>query len=667
MKVHELIRSILWHSNAPFVPTGYGNQTGIFVPRLADLEIKMTVSAFHGLNGSPLVLDKYRVLPGNKDPWGNDILIAHTQHYQPTIVLGLLDHWVIRPEVVTTLGNYVAWAPVDHDPAPPPTVNVLSRAFAVIAYSRFGEKALKEAGLNPYYVPHGIDGEAFALRDKAECRKLLNFPKDAFVVGIVAANKGNPSRKSFEDQIFAFSEFQRWHPDALLYIHTDMEGYQGVNIGQLLEMAGANLDRVMICGQYEYQAGLFTTAYMRDMYNAMDVLMNCAQGEGFGIPIMEAQFCGTPVMTTDFTAMPELTVTGWKIPVARKWITPQGSYQAFPDREAMVAALEEAYKKKGEHDREATRAAVQDYEADNVVKKYWIPVLKAIGKRVQAAKQIIAPVVIAPRDKSATNGKTKAPATKKAAKRQKPVVMPNVSVIMPVYNMKDSIGKALGSIPKEVTKELTCEVIVVDDCSDDGTWKALREWRDVFGDRLQTFRRTTGGGPVEAFNTAIPHIRGKYAIKLDADDWLHEGGLAALVAALERNPAVGFAYGQCQYEGDQHQLYVPPPFSESGFDSANRAIGEPMYRASAHSDHGLKHRGFYEVDGRWYGPHDWDFLLQLIHTLGWKGIALPDDLIHHYTSRANGSASAQTRAQNANGQIMVKFRSYWPQLQGVKI
>ena len=27
---------LLWHSNAPWAPTGYGQQTGLFAPRLAE-------------------------------------------------------------------------------------------------------------------------------------------------------------------------------------------------------------------------------------------------------------------------------------------------------------------------------------------------------------------------------------------------------------------------------------------------------------------------------------------------------------------------------------------------------------------------------------------------------------------------------------------------------
>ena len=42
---------LLWHSNAPWAPTGYGQQTGLFAPRLAE-KYDMAISSFYGLEGS---------------------------------------------------------------------------------------------------------------------------------------------------------------------------------------------------------------------------------------------------------------------------------------------------------------------------------------------------------------------------------------------------------------------------------------------------------------------------------------------------------------------------------------------------------------------------------------------------------------------------------------
>ncbi len=77
-----------------------------------------------------------------------------------------------------------------------------------------------DAGLDCYYVPHGVDTNVYKPVDMQEARERAGLPKDAFIVGMVAANKGNPSRKAFHQQIAAFAKFHRRHTDAVLYIHS---------------------------------------------------------------------------------------------------------------------------------------------------------------------------------------------------------------------------------------------------------------------------------------------------------------------------------------------------------------------------------------------------------------------------------------------------------------
>jgi len=47
---------ILWHSVAPWAPTGYGQQTALFAPRIASLEnVDLAISSGFGLEGYHLV------------------------------------------------------------------------------------------------------------------------------------------------------------------------------------------------------------------------------------------------------------------------------------------------------------------------------------------------------------------------------------------------------------------------------------------------------------------------------------------------------------------------------------------------------------------------------------------------------------------------------------
>src|SRR5262245_31378030 len=182
---------LLMHSNAPWSPTGYGNQTGLFAPRLKE-HYDIAVSTFFGLEGARLSWEDIPILPG----LGNEYGIGLTEHARrffdggPGFVFSLLDVWVLDGNELAEL-DMACWTPVDHQPAPPLVRDFFTKSSAVpIAMSRFGEAQLRETGLDPLYCPHGIDVDTYRPRDRREARKLAGVPHDAFLVGMVAANKG---------------------------------------------------------------------------------------------------------------------------------------------------------------------------------------------------------------------------------------------------------------------------------------------------------------------------------------------------------------------------------------------------------------------------------------------------------------------------------------------
>jgi glycosyltransferase involved in cell wall biosynthesis len=208
-------------------------------------------------------------------------------------------------------------------------------------------------------------------------------------VGMVAANKGNPSRKAFCENIAAFKALHDKHPDALLYLHT-MKGSNGgqvVNLPEYIKSLGLVEGKdVIFCDQYMQAIG-FADEYMAALYNALDVHLLVSMGEGFGIPIVEAQAAGCPVIVGDWTAMSELCFSGWKVSKkeAHPFYTPLASYQWIPNVEAIADRLESAYRMAGNEDyRKRARDGALAYDADKITQKYWKPVLAEIEESVQA-------------------------------------------------------------------------------------------------------------------------------------------------------------------------------------------------------------------------------------------------------------------------------------------
>ena len=97
---------------------------------------------------------------------------------------------------------------------------------------------------------------------------------------------------------------------------------------------------------------------------------------------------------------------------------------------------------------------------------------------------------------------------------------PLVSVVIAVYNRAAETLRAVRSVLKQTYGNI--ELIVVDDCSSDGTFQALKDYQDSLdGGRNFTLLRTekNHGFPSNARNMGIATSRGKYVAFLDNDDW----------------------------------------------------------------------------------------------------------------------------------------------------
>jgi glycosyltransferase involved in cell wall biosynthesis len=377
---------ILLHSNAPWSASGYGQQAAMFAPRLARTH-EVGISAFQGLQGSPFDFGPLRVYPGSGGGWGNEIVRPHAERHfggQPGLVLTLVDVFELEPAAFAGLPT-ACWVPIDHDPAPPKIIDFFKATGAVpIAMSRFGADRLEE--LDPLYVPHGVATDVYAPQDRAAARAAGALPKDAFIVGIVAVNKGAPSRKSLAEMIEAFAIFSARHDDALLYLHTELNGaMQGTHLPSLMEDLGIDERRVIVVDQYRYLFEPFAPEDLAGMYATLDVLMNASMGEGFGLTVLEAQACGIPAIVTDFTAMREVCGAGWKVGYERYW-TDQSSWQARPHLEEMVESLEAAYAQPAAERAALSRRAREHalaYDADRVLEEHWTPALNALARRLR--------------------------------------------------------------------------------------------------------------------------------------------------------------------------------------------------------------------------------------------------------------------------------------------
>ncbi len=387
---------ILWSSNARTAPTGYGNQTNIFVPALQSKGHEMAIFAYYGQEGFPMKdQDGILTLPRLSDSWGNDIILGHMDYHQAELLITLCDPFVLDPNAYGRV-PWAAWTPIDSVPALPANVAVLQHARWIWAMSKFGQGQLEAAGLGSKitYVPHGVDTETFKPISRSEARQRLGKYlgadlDDKFLVVINSANKGAPSRKGFYEMFSAFKMFSDDHPRAMLYVHSDRKGiWMGENLDELAALVGLDPAKVLIVPEYPYHMGMLPGKYLNDVYNAGDVLLQLSHGEGFGIPILEAQASGCPVIVTDFSAMSELCFAGLKVR-GRPFMHVPGATQHIADVTMAVACLnllhEYVRNGMGEGMRAKARDGAMAYDYRKVLDEYMLPALHKIQQELAGA------------------------------------------------------------------------------------------------------------------------------------------------------------------------------------------------------------------------------------------------------------------------------------------
>jgi len=391
MSTYEQLKgAISFASNTPGMPTGYGQQGKQLVTRMLRHGLKVAALSNYGLEGaiSTLEIDKKRIphYPRGLKGYSDDVMPVWTNLFRKEnpdlkhILFTLYDVWVYNN--LKYDDPIVSWVPVDHITLPPGVREFLKRDNVTpIAMAPHGQEILEQAEIQSTYIPHAIDTKIYKPTHDIEgtpVRKYMGVDEDAFLVGIVAANKANGQihRKAFAENLLAFAIHLKKHPDSYLYIHTEpSKAYGGFDLAVLLKMTGIPRENVLMPDPFVLRTG-YPETHMAGFYTAMDVLLSTSYGEGFGIPTIEAQACGTRVITSNFAASKDLaSEDSWKIEGQPFWDEPQASFFQIPSLNQIVEALGNAYYASKEKSKTAIKFAKQ-FDADLVWKDKWLPFWK---------------------------------------------------------------------------------------------------------------------------------------------------------------------------------------------------------------------------------------------------------------------------------------------------
>jgi len=151
---------------------------------------------------------------------------------------------------------------------------------------------------------------------------------------------------------------------------------------------------------------------------------------------------------------------------------------------------------------------------------------------------------------------------------------PKITVLMPVYNTERFVSAAINSILKQ--SFIDFEFLVLDDGSTDGTVAKVEAFTDK---RIRFIRNTKNKGVALTLNHGIELAKGKYIVRMDADDISYPNRLSEQFRFMESNPRVGVAGSRVRYFGCQPPLVDHTPLNADVI-KAYMLFDNPLYHPS---------------------------------------------------------------------------------------
>lgn len=119
----------------------------------------------------------------------------------------------------------------------------------------------------------------------------------------------------------------------------------------------------------------------------------------------------------------------------------------------------------------------------------------------------------------------------------------NISVIIPMYNSKDTIIATLDSVKRQSAIDEIFEIIVVNDGSKDSSLKIVQEYKKNNSHIPIVIIDKPNGGVSTARNRGIESARGDWIALLDSDDVWLPNKLEYQIELIRNNPYIEFLGG----------------------------------------------------------------------------------------------------------------------------
>lgn len=109
-----------------------------------------------------------------------------------------------------------------------------------------------------------------------------------------------------------------------------------------------------------------------------------------------------------------------------------------------------------------------------------------------------------------------------------------VSILIPVYNRINLVGETIESAINQTYKNI--EIIIVDNCSTDGTWELLQQYTSK-DNRIRIFRNRENIGPVRNWLKCLEKASGQFIKILWSDDLIEPSFISECISFIDENMA----------------------------------------------------------------------------------------------------------------------------------
>lgn len=404
------------HSAYPGADTGYGTHTRHLVSRLRhDHDVFI-----HNVGGNAQAMgtnwDGIDIVPSGGGKHGEKSIPYWFDEHDADLVFSHHDHWS-SPAVYSGIQQrgipMVMYTVLDHDlpgkRAPEAVVQANENALRTVVHSKWAKTRMENSRVpdrKVYQIPHAFDttkyGPVTSRIPKAELKKDMGIPEDAFLFGMVAANYG--PRKNIPGHMEAFRRFRDEYDadDAYFYIHTHPTMSGGYNLYDVRDALNLSTDRVMFPDAHKMYHG-FDDLTVVQLYNTFDVYLNCSQSESWGMTVTEAMATENGVIATNNSAMTEQfgVSPDYYVPEDEKfhvldhgvlihrgnemWTQNATARRFLPEVEDLVEAMGWYYENQSaidKHGKKAREYVCDNYEWDDVYENQWKPFFESVEEEL---------------------------------------------------------------------------------------------------------------------------------------------------------------------------------------------------------------------------------------------------------------------------------------------